>query len=168
MFVVKSKERILPLYCCPFRLALKVKWWPLGQRLPPLFLWCQHCPGPLRHVWLSTASCLMDRSSVTQRTYPSTNTTMYFIFLFFSIGTLFSWTRLWLFVCWISSGISKLEQWQSPTRWAGIAHCDCPWTQVPGRNRGNGDAWWHSAHWPRLDSEAGMTTTLLICQSLKV
>lgn len=65
-------------YCCPCRWALEVKWWPLGQRLLPLSLWRQQCPGPLRPVSLSTASFLTGRSPATQRTYPSTNTTMYF------------------------------------------------------------------------------------------
>lgn len=81
--VVKCKEQILPFYCCASRWALEAKWWMLGQRLPPLFLWPQQCPGPLRPVSLSTASFLTERSPVTQCTYPSTNTTTYFNLLFF-------------------------------------------------------------------------------------
>lgn len=104
---------------------------------------------------------------------------MYAIFLgafFFNIlycilkCTWFFWTCLWMLVCWISSGISNLEQWQSPARWAGIAHCDCPWTPVPDRNCGTGNTWWHPTQWPRLNSGAGMICqgAGMIYQSLKV
>lgn len=85
----RYKERICLFYLCLSRLALEVKWWLPEQRLPPLWLWRQHCPGAPRPVSPSTASFLTERSSVTQRQYPPANTTMYFHVLFFVFFSVF-------------------------------------------------------------------------------
>ena len=167
-FVVKCKYHTLPFLCSPSRWAPEVKWCPRGQRAPPLSLWRRQRPGPPRPVSPSTASSLTERSPVTRCMCPSTRTTMYFNFsiMWYYCNRCMVRPDM-LSVHWLSLGVSRVEQWQSPARCAGIASFVSPWSPVPRRSHGHGDTQWHPAGWPQLESDAGIAT-LFICQSLEV
>ena len=150
--IISLCEKLL-LHCYTSRWVPEVRCSLLEQRIPPLSLWPQHWPGLLRPASPSTASSLTERSPVTQHTYPSANTAMYFHLLSYrrwTIGGKFFWTCLWLRV-FLSAALSQLEQWRGSARWAGFPLRHCCWTQVSCRNCGNGDAWrQHSRGWPGL------------------
>lgn len=153
--------------CVLSRWAPEVMCWLQGPKHPPLSHSCQHFPGPPRPVWPSTPFCPMVKSSAIRRTYQSTNTAMYCTFMLLllllfclPLNEFLRATAECVYLCLLnSSGISRLEQQQSPARRAGVAHCEWPRTSLPVCHHRGGGGQWASTRWPGCASPAGTNKT---------
>lgn len=103
----------------------------------------------------------MENSSATQCKYLLTSPTRYCAFFLHYSASNAAWSDLWML-----SGVSGVEQWNSPPWGAGLAHSDCCWAQAPGGSRSDGDARRLSKIRHQHKSKAGMMS-LLIGESLK-